>query len=281
MKKKLAVVIPFHTYPEVLQLTLGTLFRKVAPNYDLNVHLGIHSNFHHYYHQDMSFFDDLRKVAQIHTVDEIDWLGEYNAHWFRYSVMHSKNLHNIFKAIRFYTWDYLLILDNDLFIKEDFVTKCLERYPDADLIGSYLSDRSGLNKVARELDGRPIYVLPKLSGWHVLLSRKAYDAMMSDPESIPPRFTELPAASDYLAANNAQENLAVFADVMGDFLFKVLHRWKMKFGEIKSYEFAEWVTHYSESSFNFGERSLNYDRYQTKIKGLRDIYHAEFPNGIL
>jgi len=279
MKKKLAVVIPFHSYPEVLKLTLGTLLRQVAPTYDLNIHVGIHANYHHYYHQSLAFFDEIRKIAQIHTVDEIDWMGEYFTHWFRYSVMHAKNLHNLFKAVRFYDWDYLVILDNDLFIKEDFVTKCLERHPEADLIGSYLADRSGLNEVARELDGIHIYVIPKLSGWHVLLSRKAYDKMVDYPDMIYPKFVEGTAANEYLAANSAQKPLPIFADVMGDFLYRVLHIWYLPFGEIPSAEFAQWVTHYSESSFNFGGRSLM-EKYQDKISEIRDIYNKEFPNGL-
>ena len=279
MKKKLAVVIPFHSYPEVLQLTLGTLLRQVAPAYDLNIHVGIHANYNHYYHQSLAFFDDIRGIAQVHTVDEIDWMGEFFAHWFRYSVMHAKNLHNLFKAIRFYDWDYLVILDNDLFIKEDFVTKCLERHPDADLVGSYLADREGLNEVARELDGIRIYVLPKLSGWHVLLSRRAFDGMVDDPLAIYPKFIEGPAANEYLAANKAQKSLPVFSDVMGIFLYRVLHKSNLKFGVIPSADFAHWVTHYSESSFNFGGRSLM-EKYQDKIRELRDIYNKEFPDGL-
>jgi len=279
MKKKIAVVIPFHTYPEVLKLTLGTLLRKVGPNYDLNIHLGIHANYNHYFHGDLSFFDELRKVAQIHTVEEIDWMGAYNANWFRYSVMHAKNLINLFQNIRFYDFDYLLILDNDLYIREDFLTTCLERHPDADLIGSYLSDRDGLNEVHKGLDFLPIYVLPKLSGWHVILSRKLYLKMTEDYSSVYPIFVEGEEADYYLKVYDPPKTLPLFCDVMGTFLFRVLRVWKMKFGVVPTQEFAQWVHHFTESSFNFGARNLG-SQYPAKIKAIADQYHKEFPKGL-
>ena len=279
MKKKLAVVIPFHSYPEVLFLTLGTLLRKVAPAYDLSIHVGIHSNYNHYYHKSLAFFDDLRKIAQIHTVDEIDWMGEYYDHWFRYSVMHAKHLINLFKNVRFCEFDYLLILDNDLYIKEDFVTRCLERHPDAELVGSYLSDRSGFNEVYKELDQLPIYVLPKLSGWHVLLSRKLFMRMTEDYSMVYPRFIEGDAVNPYLSTYDAPKVLPIFCDVMGEFLHKVLHVWKVKFGEIPTAEFSQWVHHYTESSFNWGGRSLK-SKYPAKIQEIMDQYKKEFPKGL-
>jgi len=279
MKKKLAVVIPFHSYPEVLFLTLGTLLRKVAPAYDLSIHIGIHSNYNHYYHKSLAFFDDLRKIAQIHTVDEIDWMGEYYTIWYRYSVMHAKNLINLFKNVRFCEFDYLLILDNDLYITEDFVTKCLERYPDADLIGSYLSDRSNLNEVYKELDLLPIYILPKLSGWHVLMTRKLFMKMTEDYSAVYPKFIEDDSVKPYLDTYEAPKVLPIYRDVMGEFLYRVLFVWKLKFGVIPSAEFAEWVHHYFESSFNFGARNLR-DQFPAKIKEIADLYAKEFPNGL-
>jgi len=277
--KKIAVVIPFHTHPEVLKLTLGTLFRATPKEYDLNIHVGIHSNYNHYYFDGMGFFDELRKYVQFHMVDEIDWMGEYYSHWFRYSVMHAKNLVNLFKAIRFYEFDYLLILDNDLYIKQDFLTPCFERFPDAELIGSYFGDRQGLNEVRRELDLLPIYILPKLSGWHVLLSRKLYLKMADDYSTVYPRFIEGDSALPYLAKYDPPKALPVFCDVMGEFLFRINHIWNLKFGVVPSEEFAQWIHHFTESSFNFGRRSLH-EKYFIKIAQISEQYKKEFPNGL-
>jgi hypothetical protein len=277
--KKIAVLIPFHTYPEVLFLTLGTLLRKVAPNYELSIHVGIHSNYNHYYHGPLGFFDRLRKIAQIHTVDEIDWLGEYNDHWFRYSVMHAKHLVNLFKNVYFSEFDYLLILDNDLLVKHDFVTECLKRYPEADLFGSYFADRNDLNEITREKDGLPIYVLPKLSGWHVMLSRKLFLTMATDYGCVYPSFMEGDVAKPYLDTYKPPKTLPIFSDVMGLFFHMALHRWKVPFGSVPTADFANWVHHFSESSFNFGERSLKND-YRPKIREIAAQYAAEFPKGL-
>lgn len=277
--KKIAVLIPFHTYPEVLFLTLGTLLRKVAPSYDLSIHIGIHSNYNHYYQGPLGFFDRLRKIAQIHTVDEIDWLGTYNDHWFRYSVMHAKHLVNLFKNVYFSEFDYLLILDNDLLIKHDFVTECLKRYPEADLFGSYFADRNDLNEITREKDGLPIYVLPKLSGWHVMLSRKLFLMMAADYGCVYPSFMEGDAAKPYLDIHKPPKVLPIFSDVMGLFFHRAIHHWKTNFCSIQTADFATWVHHFSESSFNFGERSLKND-YRPKIREIAAQYAAEFPNGL-
>jgi len=78
-RKKLAVFVAVHTYPEVAKLTIGS-FLRAHQAYEIDLHLGCHSNYSDYC-KDLGLFKDLRGLAQIHLVDEIDWLGAYNACW--------------------------------------------------------------------------------------------------------------------------------------------------------------------------------------------------------
>jgi hypothetical protein len=179
MKKKLAVFIAVHTYPEVAKLTIGS-FLRAHQEYEIELHLGCHSNYSDYC-KDLSLFR-LGKLAQIHLVDEIDWIGSYNACWYRYSVMHAKNLENLFKQAKYSDFDQAVILDHDLLIKKDFITPLNERFPGADLIGCLFEDRATL-KPYQTAHSEDVHAAPKISVWHSLLSRRFYDEILKNPES--------------------------------------------------------------------------------------------------
>ena len=51
--------------------------------------------------------------------------------------MHSKNIENLFKNIKYYDFDYVVILDNDLYIKSDFISLLTNNEIKYDLIYSY------------------------------------------------------------------------------------------------------------------------------------------------
>ena len=95
---KICVVIAAHSPSVYTKLTIATLLRTVGKNHDLNIHVGVHSNLSDYTN-DLSIFEELKGIAQIHLVDEIDW-NLHNRNNYRYSLMHAKNIENILKNIK-------------------------------------------------------------------------------------------------------------------------------------------------------------------------------------
>lgn len=273
---RLAVVIPAHSHAAVVKLTVGSLIRTHSKRYDLDIHVGVHSNYHHYT-QDLRLFEDLRGVAQVHMVDEIDWLGEYNSCWYRYSVMHAKNLMNLLKCVRYCPFDRLLVLDHDVFIKEDFVSKCLERHPETDFVGSLFG--GGFTEFATSGTGLKMYAMQKISGWHLLMSRRVFDKAVDDPGTVFPRVIEGDAARPYREAYGGTKDIPVFFDVMTELVHRARRLWGMSFGEIDPDLFASWAEHFHGTSFNYGRWAFPAD-YERKIAEIREIYDREFPGGL-
>lgn len=272
---RVMAIIPVHAPPKVAELTIGTLLRNKG-NYELDIHVGVHSNYHHY-SKDLSLFENLRGIAQIHAVDEIDWV-EYNACVYRYSVMHCRNLENLMKAVRHYAFDYLLILDQDLYIKADLVSKCLERHPDADMIGAVFDDVWGLRPFETER-GQKLLALPKVSVWHLLLSRSLFDRIIEMPSLIYPRIEDTHDRWDYLTNYGVSEKQPIFVDTFADVLYYARHRWNVRLGSISTEEFSSWVHHYFASSFNYGYRCLK-DAYGSRMTEIEETFEREFPEGL-
>lgn len=275
-RKKLAVFVAVHTYPEVAKLTIGS-FLRAHPGYEIEVHVGCHSNYGHYC-QDLSLFNDLRGLAQIHLVDEIDWLGAYNACWYRYSVMHAKNLENLLKQAQYSSFDQAVILDHDLCIKENFVTAFNETFPDADLIGSMFEDRAGL-KPYDTAHQEKVYSSPKISVWHTMVSRKLYEQILKNPGMIYPKIVPK-TDRKYLDVYKPDEDRPVFVDTFADVYHLVVHgKAGFKAGIVGSTAFQEYVDHFYNSSFNYGYWTRG-QSYPNHVKDIVNRYHAEFPKGL-
>lgn len=275
-RKRLAVFVPVHTYPEVAKLTIGS-FLRAHPDYDVDVHVGCHSNYADYC-RDLSLFEDLRGLAQIHLVDEIDWLGAYNACWYRYSVMHAKNLENLLKQARYAPFDQAVILDHDLCVKKDFVTPLNEQFPGADLIGSMFEDRAGL-KPYETAHQEQVYSSPKISVWHALISRGLFEEILRNPAMIYPRIAPK-SDRKYLDVYKPAEDRPVFVDTFADVYHLVTHgNVGFKYGIATSSDFHEYVDHFYNSSFNYGywTRGTSYPHH---VKDIVDRYHLEFPDGL-
>lgn len=277
-RKKLGVFIAVHTYPEVAKLTIGS-FLRAHPDYEIDIHVGCHSNYYHYC-QDLSLFEDLRGLAQIHLVDEIDWLGAYNACWYRYSVMHAKNLENLLKQAKYGSFDQVVILDHDLCVKKDFVTPFNEQFPDADLIGSMFEDRTGL-KPYQTAHQESVYGAPKVSIWHTVLSRKLYEAILQNPAMIYPKLASKADRKVYLNAYKPEEDRPVFVDTFADVYHLVAHgNAGLRAGIVTSSAFEEYVDHFYNSSFNYGSWTRG-ESYPNHVKDIVNRYHLEFPAGII
>lgn len=277
MKPKLAVVCCVHTYPEVAELSIGSFLREHS-SYEIELHVGCHLNYSDYC-KDLRLFKDLKGVANIHLVDEIDWLGQYNACWYRYSVMHAKNLENVFRQIRYSDFDYLVTLDHDLFVKSDFVTPLLDLFSKADLIGSLFENTQDLRPFETAHDEK-VYRAPKISVWHSLLSRRLYEKLLSSLKIIYPRLLSGNSAESYLDSYRPKEERAIFVDTFAEVYHEVVHgRGGFTAGLVPAEWFNDRVQHFYNSSFNYGSWTRG-DSYPAHIREIKDICKREFPDGL-
>lgn len=274
-KRKIAVAISSHSAPPFTLMTVGSLIRECGDNSDLNIHIGVHSNIDDST-SDFSLFDETRKVAHIHQVDEIDWIAHDND-VYRYSKMHAKNLENILKHIRFYDFEYLLILDNDLLIKRDFITELLEKYPESDLIGHYFLNSREPNTVTEQYAGETVQMMPKCSVWCTLVSRKLFDRIIADTSLIYPE-----KVSDYQRKVDltnfyptVDPNINVVFDTFSKILLIENEGWK--FTMLHEDEIIGDTHHFTASSFNYGYRQGGIDR---KVESAWEMYRKEFPTGL-
>jgi len=254
-KLKVAVAISSHSPAFFTKLTVGSLIKN-EPNCDLNIHIGYHSNLSDYT-KDFSMFTDLSDWCQFHAVDEINW-NIHNENLYRYSLMHSVNLQNIFKNVQYYDFDYLVILDNDVYVKKEFIHSLINKYPTTDLIGTFFNDNVNQTAVTT-MNGEIHNFAPKLSVWNMIISKKLFNKIIKQSSIIEPAII-----------NN------VVYDTFARILYLIKTEWlDIKLGILSTKEMEEYIQHFFTSSFNYGI---------TKNKGSIDlplqIYNQTFPNGV-
>jgi hypothetical protein len=275
---KLLVIIPSHSDPVYTKLTVASLIKSVGATHDLNIHVGVHSNYSDYT-KDLSLFEELRGVAQIHCVDEIDWMAHFDDNY-RYSKMHCKNVLNLLKNCRYYDFDYCLHLDNDTHITGDFVTALVGLGADlafeffgADSVRLVTTERTQTG-----YNGR-VQFAPKPAAWHIAFSRRLYDRMITDPSCFSPQVI---SDKDTLVAMSRLYDLAdTETPVMFDTFAMLLHMSRHVWKDIKSVDvgdlFSRHIRHFFLSSFNYGKLiNHNSDGHLEPAR----IYAQEFPYGI-
>jgi hypothetical protein len=229
---KICVLIPSHSPSFFTKMAYLTLKRELV-DHELSVHIGYHSNLGDYT-DDLSLFQDLEGLCGFHSVDEIDWYS-HNADLFRYSKMHAKNLENLLENVKYFDFDYLVILDNDVYVKGDFVGDLLSRFPNCDLFGAYFDDKKDESLVISE-HGDKIIFAPKISVWNLMISRKLFDTIISDTSIIYPQYKD-----------------GIFYDTFA-LVLKKSTEWGIKVGTIPTSEMSKMVQHFFFSSFNYGSR---------------------------
>ncbi len=278
----ICVIISSHSPSVYTKLTIATLLRVVQNNHDLNIHIGVHSNYADYT-SDLSLFKDLKGIAQIHCVDEIDWMANARNNY-RYSLMHSKNMENLFKNIRYYDFDYVVILDNDLYIKSDFISLLTNNKVDNDLIFNYFV--KDVNTITNER--RPtgeytstVQFAPKIACWNLMISRKLYNKIMEDPTIIyPDRVTDQSQIDFYKSyIPQFDGTYPIVFDTLSKVLFYSQYIWKdIKTLEVGINEMSEMIKHFFCSSFNYGIGIVNNTEGESNVT---NIYNSEFPNGLI
>lgn len=232
----------------------------------------MHSNYSDYC-KDFSLFDELRKFAQIHLVDEIDWM-QYNADLLRYSKMHCFNFLNLLKNCKYYDFDYAIHLDNDVLIKGDFIEPLLQE--NSDLIFEYFDGTNTIRRVASEMDGL-IQFAPKIAAWNIIFSKKLIMKIIEQPESIfPDKIIDTKFISYYKTFfPEIDESIPLMFDTFSKLLYFCTHIWK----DIKitsNMNFSDFIHHFFFSSFNYGVQVC---RNSKGVKSAEDIWKQSFPNG--
>jgi hypothetical protein len=276
---KICVLISSHSPSVYTKLTVATLLRACEDNNQLNIHVGIHSNYGDYT-DDRSLFSELEGLTQIHCVDEIDWAAHARDNY-RYSVMHSKNLENLMKNVRYYDFDYIAILDNDLYIKADFISLLTKGSTDNDLIFCY--HNRNVNTITNERRPTGEYTAtvefaPKIACWNLMISKKLFERIMENPSIIyPERVTDESAIQYYKSfIPEFSGEFPIVFDTLSKVLFHSIHTWSdMKCLEIDSTQMSEdLIKHFFCSSFNYGLGIIN---NQVGESNAANIYNYEFP----
>lgn len=267
---KLAVVIPAHCHPDILRLTLGSLLQN-SWCHDLDIHIGFHFNYSDYC-SDIAIFDELQGVANLHFVEEIDWQLRHDD-IARYSYMHARQIEFLFRQIRYHDFDYILLLDNDVFVKQDFVSALDLLTSQPDLIGTLFDDldrgREGVQP-----DGARVHYLPKISPWHVLISRRLYMKIIEDFSVLYPQVTTADTRPDLQRIYNVTTN-NIFVDTLAEVLHRCRFMWEMRIQTVPTAVFESWAHHFFFSSFNYGQITG-----QSREAEIRETYTREFPYGI-
>jgi hypothetical protein len=225
----------------------------------LNIHVGVHSNYSHYT-DDLSLFEELQGIAQIHLVDEIDWMKHYSDNY-RYSKMHCLNLMNLLKNCQYYEFDYAIHLDNDLLIKEDFISSFeIDKY---DLIFDYFDNHNIIRKVDNErtdtgFNGK-VQFAPKITAWNLIFSRKIYDRILLNFETyFPERISDKERIQYY---KTFMPDLEDDRDILFDTFAKLLFYCQYIWNDVSIYstdgKLNQQIHHFFHSSFNYGVQICN------------------------
>jgi len=239
------------------KLTVASLLKTVGQNHQVSIHIGAHKNYSDY-SDDTSMFTELSDICHFHLVDEIDWMA-HNSDIYRYSKMHGKNLENLFNQVKYFDFDILLVLDNDLHFHDDFVSKY---YNDEELLGSLFDDNDQIKTVIDSY-GNPIEFMPKLSVWNIIVSRSMYDFIMKLPEMVKPE-----------VVNANQVGLETTNPVLFDTFAKVYFlatQWKHNIKILPTKELSNSITHFFGSSFNYGVKFRVNDQDKI-VENVKSIY---------
>lgn len=278
----ICVIIPSHSPSVYTKLTVASLLRSVSKNHNLNIHIGVHSNYKDYT-SDFSIFEDLKGISQIHCVDEINWMDHFDDNY-RYSKMHCKNMQNLFKNVQYYDFDYLLVLDNDMYIKGDFISQLTENNTEFDFIFDFYENKNEIRTVTTERGPDGLYNLttqfaPKIAGWNILISKKLFNKIMDDISVIYPEKIINTDVISYYKTYYPEINISnpLLFDTYALLMHKCLYEWSEINVKCTGGKYEYFIDHFFCSSFNYGIQIIGNTSGENNVK---KIYELEFPNGL-
>ena len=263
MNKKVAILMAAHCAPKVLKTTIGTWLDKWHKNYDADVYVSVHNNYHHY-HPGLAEIKEMEPFVKVVPVEEMNW-GKYQPgtveNVFRYSEAHMRNVLRLMEEAVKGTPDfnYMVVLDHDLVFKEDFVGWAIDK--ECDLVCSLFEDRHDDRMVKMGI-GVDMLFAPKPSAWQLVMSRKLVDMVLKSPEIVLPcvrkgRCFDSMALMYEMAVDEGMETRGLPESHLRK---RVEHLWSM--------------------SFNYGPISSSCEEYSRKL-GEREVeYERMFPEGI-
>jgi hypothetical protein len=202
--------------------------------------------------------------------------------------MHAKNIENLLRQIRYYDFEYVLLLDNDVWIKHDFVSHLVSAFPDCDLFGTYFIDLPGVYEFTQQGDGISRYGLPRLVPAHLLMSRFLYDKVMEDTSILYPHYIEDPQRIidirqkyelDLRPDPEGRSQRPIFVDTFGEVFHKCKYEWGMKIATVPNALFDNWAHHFYSSSFNYGSWSAR-EKHKARLDEIEAVFNREFPFGL-
>jgi len=260
-RQKAVLLIAAHCHPVVLKMTLGTWLIHYDGSYDADVYVSLHKNYHHYFPK--SGLDEIKAMegaVRLIFVDEINWsIKDQLESMMRYSTMHAICLQAMMKeaAVKSGDFTHVAVLDHDLIFKDDFVLWAMQE--NADMVGCLLDDRSSPTEVQTHL-GMPVTFAPKISAWHLVISRFLFDMAVKNPSMVEPCYRD----------HRMHDTLSLLYEVaQSKGLAKIF----------PSAEIEKHVKHLWGMSFNYG-LSLGRERYEAILGKLSEDYVRMFPRGI-
>jgi len=175
--------------------------------------------------------------------------------------MHVLNLLNMMKAVQGREFSHAFIFDHDLLFHRDFVAWFLANHAEADVCGCLLDDVNEPRVSASDDSGELLTYHPKISVWHLGMSRRFFDKVVEVPDAMFP----------------VRQGKEIY-DTFARGLKWAREDWGMLAKVLPQKEFAEVVTHWWSASLNFGYR---FDKdYCNRILRLESMYDQMFPQGI-
>lgn len=262
---KVCLLVAAHCPPKVLKLTLGTWLEAYDRSYAAEVYVGVHGNYAHY-HPGLDEIRALEPPMKLTWVDEMDWgrpmaMEGGLAHVMRYSEMHARSLLGMMRRARSECPDmtHAAFLDHDLVFKMDFVEWGASL--GYDLSGTLFKDRTVDQKVPLDIGGEVVFA-PKISAWHLVVSRIMFDSMLEWPCLVAPC-------------------------MRGERMFDTLslshewaRRWGMRVRILPEATANEMVVHAWSMSFNYGAKQGDSENYGKKVALYESEYDRRFPKGI-
>lgn len=267
---KIVVASAVHCPAPVANLMVGSVANTIPKGHEISYHMGVHKNYGDYTH-DYSLFTDLDGIANFHFVDEIDW-NQYHDYIHRYSIMHAKNIYNVFQALKYFEWDYILITDQDVFYKSIPIDHIIDN--SIDFYTDIFDAKEQPWTTTNVRDKAKILVMPKPSACHMILSRKAF-TYCDEHNVFPEETTNGEVNGWYLRMyGDLSTKLPVFYDTFSKMYHNIRYGSTLK-TEIGSFN----ATHFSKCSFNYGAWTVA-DKYWDYISRIEKIYNDNFPNGL-
>jgi hypothetical protein len=260
--RSVRVLIPVHTVPEVVKLTLGTWLTYYDGSYPAEVVLCLHENYRDYCKRE----EEILSLPNVRVI-RVPEIRHQDHGVMCFSVQHSMALRALLDDARGRAFTHVAVLDQDLVFQDDFIAWSMAQ--DSDWVLCLFEDRREWKDL---IHIKSITFAPKPSVWHTVFSRRVYDIIKENTAVVSPE---------------------QIASVMYDTFAKVFEyatcEWGVDVSVFKCAEIAGHVEHLWAASFNYGLLNARRDarderdavsKHRQRMAGFKERYESLFPDGI-